>query len=1014
MKKLNKLFTVLTSIFLIAAFVSCNSQFNEDVMFNTVGRSLDKTPPAEVVLNSDNLITTDSITLSWTNPCDKDLYGIKITKSSNANNSTPEELFFINSDSSLIPTTHTFKGLSNLETIKYQFLIQTIDKNMNLSSGIAFTQQCSRSTSYQAIRVDNLIAEPGNGSVKLTWTNKTSGYNTSTGETETINQIGVKILVLQNNTIINSLVTVNEDASSSEIPSEYLVTNLTNGERYTFDVYELNSDYSPSASRSTSATVGDTNTMEVQNVTTTASDGTIFVEWENPSSPDFYGLQIYIEPQTNPSASYGNLTQPVYFLSNTPSDIPTSFSIYDLSNNENYKVIIKTRNKKFTTSTGSTAFAMPQPTSNTTEVENLNALCGNGYVTLYWELDSNSAKNLDHYYVVVSPTLSYELPNIPIKDRNFKITGLTNDNPYSFTIRTVDKNKNESIGVDISATPSTGASSIRNNSDLIDYKYDKRAFDFGYRKTPYTKEFSFVASGNMDLSKTIIAYPDTNTKFNNSPFSFTIGSKKEGNVGGQTVENTDPFKLTITYTPSTYNPNDASTAKWDEADIVVGGDTSCTIRLLASNFPQPKDIVKPNYNGQSLQIWLRADMINKQKHLDGSQDKVKILPDYSGNGYDAKCTDPKCEKAPTYVSSSANFNNNPTITFEQIKEGNLVSTGIAGNPILQSTDGITAFVVYKLKTQLADQTIISTNNGTSFPTLRNLSRYYCQSGAPQSTDYKYGLAVRGNGMKDSWRWACLTNDNDDDNRMMVTAKHSNTQLETANEYVGGKTLSTCMIFDRTIQIDDVEDTGNKYEDGTDINNYHSNIRMYINNKERLLGYIYTINDSRYRTTESLHPENSNSVVGSYGRPIGDTKGHRFGSVSQLAVPSAYNSNEDSQYQKWFTEINKELSGNVNRKYDRSYSYTPMDRNSATKSTGDTYLVNWISTDLWRNGTINTLTVGADYVNSSNCYAEIAEVFIFDYALTNEQIDQMNNYITYRYGIETISDNIEDYRKQNGN
>lgn len=1010
MKKLFKLYTVLTSVLFITSFVSCNSEFNEDVMFNTVGRSLDKTPPAEVQLNSENIVTTDSISLSWTNPCDKDLYGIKITKSSNASNTAPEEIFLLNSDASLIPTSHTFKGLSNLDSIKYQFLIQTIDKNMNLSSGIAFTQQCSLSTSYQAIRVDNLEAISGNNCVKLTWKNKSSGYNSSTGETETINQIGVKILVFQNEKIVNSLISVNEDPSSSGIPSEYLVTNLENGVRYTFDVYELNEDYAPSASRSTSATAGDKNDMEVQKVTTTASDGVIFVEWENPINPDFYGLMIYIEPQSSASSSYGNLAQPVYFLSNTPADIPTSFSIYDLTNNENYKIIIKTLNKNSTTSTGSTAYAMPQPISNTVEVENLNALCGNGYVTLYWELNAESTKNLSHYYVVVSPTLSYELPNIQIKERNFKITGLTNDNPYSFTIRTVDKNKNESIGVNISATPSTGASSIKNNNELIDYKYDKRAFDFGYKKSPYTKEFSFVASGKMELNKTVIVYPDTNTQYINSPFSFKIGSKKEGNIGGQTVENTDPFKLTITYTPAPYNPKDATTARWDEADIVIGGDPSCTIRLLASNFPQPKDIVKPNFDGQSLKIWLRADMINKQKHLDGSQDKVRILPDYSGNGYDAKCTDPKCEKAPTYVASSSNFNSNPTITFETIKEGNLVATGLSGNPILQSNDGITAFVVYKLKNPLADQTIISTNNGSSFPTLRNVNRYYSQSGAPQNTDYKYGLAVRGNGMKEFWRWACLTNDNDDDNRMMVTAKHTNTQLETANENVGGKTLSTCMIFDRTISIDDLEDTGRKYEDGSTIYNYPSNIRIFINNRERLLGYIYTLNDSKYRTIDSLHPDNSTSVVGSYGRPLGDSKGHRFGSISQLVAPSAYSTDPDSFYQKWFNEINKEKSGNVNRKFDRSYSFSPLDRTSATKSSGDSYYVNWISTDLWRNGTINTLTVGADYVNSSTCHAEIAEVFIFDYALTDEQIEQMNNYITYRYGIETISDNIEDYRK----
>lgn len=995
MKKLNKLFTVLTSIFLIAAFVSCNSQFNEDVMFNTVGAKLKTTSPGEVI----NLSVTPgdcSATLNWENPGDIDLFGITIYVTCNDSEvALPDPVTLSSKVSSQIPTKYTFYGLTNDKS--YTFTCRTFNTNLVYSPGWGLAT--TPTTNLSNYHVSNLKVIGNDSCVHISWSNETIEEN----KTPTIMPDLEGVLITYSEITYINNPSGNEDPENGEnnstqeikytntksitlqktngiVPTEYTIYELKNGTNYAFSVKQFDKklNYSTPTTSSTSPKEK-TNTLKVTNTKATKNDSSISLAWTNPTSEKFYGLKI----EANPAE--GNLNVPVYFMDSDKSRIPTGFEVTGLRNNVTYDFTITAiDNEMYLSSTSASVSETPTPTSNNIEISGLTAMTSTGCVTLYWKKPADIS-TLKEYELTVSPYLrKVSLDDINVE--TYAFTELENGTSYSFTIRTVDINSNRSEGISVEAIPNTGSSGIFNSPDLITYKKDKKAYDFGYCSTEVTKTFDFISSSEMDLSQTKIS----KVMGKDNAF-YDIKFKNLTNPGNNTVNITDEFSITVKYKPDTNNPS------WDEADILIGGKSQNAIRLIGSSYKQPKNVAENN-----LQIWLRADMI---KETDLSNNAIKTVPDYSGKNNHANCPDTTYELAPRYEETWQNLNNLPAINFnaDGKTKSQLLILGKDGKPVIQTKEGITCFIVFYMNNPHSGQGLISTNYGTSFPTLVSHARYFNKTGFWIKDDYKTGLAVKGNGLSGGWRWPCInTSTNDENNHMLIFGSPTTASDISNYDNIATNTLSVCTVFDQ-------KKSNLKNNDNGD---FPSNIRMFVNNDERLLGYIWS-NDSNYskqKLNDSLLSSDGLTTNGSYGMPWGDGKGHRYGSLTDVVKPSSIDSTD---YETWKTQA---ATGNNlgSRKFDRAYNINSSASNSSYTTSANSdrdYFENWILNDTWRNGTINILTIGADSITSTYCYSQIAEIIIYDRKLEDDEISIVNNYIKQRYNIQKISTNSEDYIKK---
>jgi len=934
-----------------------------------------------------------SIHLSWKNPADSDFYGLKLMATSDDGDlgTLINPIYFLNDDGP-IPELFTVTGLTN--NSYYVFDIYTIDTDLNIA---ALSRQKSEIPEKKAMqRLSGVNYAIGDGCASFFWTNPVDD-----------DFYGVKIVYTDPEDNYTQVCFLKD--SMVQIPSEYTISNLENGKTYTVNIYAINTYLTESLPWNTNFTpVKNENKMNVSNLSVSSYSNSVTLGWTNPNSADFKGLKISAEPDLDgkTEAEISNIKKvtPIYYINDDASKLPSGISIYELTNEVHYKFTVQTIDKKMYLSSGNSYSATPTASDNTIDVSDFKVIVHSGKVKLTWTNPSeDDIERLSKYKITVTPAVSNESvfpvektgPRAIPSERT--IEGLINGVNYTFTLRTVDisEKKNESVGVTVSATPNDGSGSLDQNKDFFRYKKDAYAFDFGYCTEPTTKVFTINSQTYIsDLTQyTVSKYYDPDNKYTGKgSFTYDFGEKTS-------VSSNDDFTLTVTYTPSAYT-ND-TTASWDEETITIGGmEAALPITFIGSNYPQPKDIGTRNIvknNSDNLKLWLRADMISTNNLENGA---VKSMPDYSGNEYNAICSDTKYTTAPLYIQESDYLNKMPSVDFSQSGRTNaqLIALGSSGSPIVVSEKGITSFVVFYMVNAVAGQSIISSNYGTSFPTLMNQARYYNKTGFYIKDDYKYGLSVKGNGLAGSWRWACISNETDNNDNSMLMTSASTASGIPQTKTCGTKSLSVCMRFDRSIS------------DGKVGEDFPSNIRMYVNNDERFLGYIYSLGDANYtkeKLNNSLLSSDGLTVYGSYGRPFGDGKGHRFGSMSDIAKPS---DKGQQTYNLWKEAAEKD---DPTRPYDRAYVYTPAASSTRTKAgtdgNGADYYENWISKDIWKNGTINTLTVGADYVSANNCYSQISEVIIFDYALSDEEIEKVNNYIKYRYNIQTISTNVDDYK-----
>ena len=138
-------------------FTGCSSDSDSD--------DADRTPPAEIT-GLTPVPNDSSVILTWTNPADKDFYGVEV--SSVPAEGTLKEPVVVKGN------TITVTGLTN--GTSYTFTLKTIDKSTNVSAGVS-SENVSPVDSGDKTppeEVTNLKLKVADGIAKLTWTDSVS------------------------------------------------------------------------------------------------------------------------------------------------------------------------------------------------------------------------------------------------------------------------------------------------------------------------------------------------------------------------------------------------------------------------------------------------------------------------------------------------------------------------------------------------------------------------------------------------------------------------------------------------------------------------------------------------------------------------------------------------------------------------------------------------------------------------------------------------------------------------
>lgn len=138
-------------------FTGCSSDSDSD--------DADRTPPAEII--GLNAVPNDSsVFLTWTNPADKDFYGVEV--SAVPAEGTLKEPVVVKGN------TITVTGLTN--GTSYTFTLKTIDKSTNVSAGVSSenVSPVDSSDKTPPEEVTNLKLKVADGIAKLTWKDSVS------------------------------------------------------------------------------------------------------------------------------------------------------------------------------------------------------------------------------------------------------------------------------------------------------------------------------------------------------------------------------------------------------------------------------------------------------------------------------------------------------------------------------------------------------------------------------------------------------------------------------------------------------------------------------------------------------------------------------------------------------------------------------------------------------------------------------------------------------------------------
>jgi len=194
----------------------------------------------------------------------------------------------------------------------------------------------------------------------------------------------------------------------------------------------------------------------ISDLSYTAGNGQISVNWTDPSADDLDHIEVTWTPEHGES-------QPKQIDPTTESA-----TITGLSNGTEYTFSIVAVDTSGNKSEPETFKDTPMASSPPAEVSNLTSTSGDTEVTLSWT-DPTDDSDFDHVEITWDSEDGESQPKVVSADTaSATITGLTNGTTYEFTVKTVDIYGNVSPGNTVSAMPKIAVTGVTVSSETGD------------------------------------------------------------------------------------------------------------------------------------------------------------------------------------------------------------------------------------------------------------------------------------------------------------------------------------------------------------------------------------------------------------------------------------------------------------------------------------------------------------------------------------------------------------------
>ncbi|MFC2096671.1 fibronectin type III domain-containing protein, partial [Bacteroidota bacterium] len=223
---------------------------------------------------------------------------------------------------------------------------------------------------------------------------------------------------------------------AKEITS-YEVTGLENGTEYTFTIKTVDVNNNKSIGTTINSTPVDvTAAQDVTNLTTTAGDNKVVLNWTEPTDVDFVKVEISYSPGSSSLIFVNKGTE--------------TYTIDGLTNGSEYSFTIKSVDDDDNLSEGISVNATPVDIVAPQEVSNISVFEGEEYVILNW----TDPIDTDYEMVEITYSPGTQDPIYANKGTSeYTIENLSIGTEYTFNFKSIDDDENISTGISISATP---------------------------------------------------------------------------------------------------------------------------------------------------------------------------------------------------------------------------------------------------------------------------------------------------------------------------------------------------------------------------------------------------------------------------------------------------------------------------------------------------------------------------------------------------------------------------------
>jgi formylglycine-generating enzyme len=259
----------------------------------------------------------------------------------------------------------------------------------------------------------------------------------------------------------------------------------------------------------------------------------VSLSWTAPADQDFSEVQVSFTPDS------ASITQPVKIAKTSSSTIITS-----LTNDIEYTFTLVSVDTSGNISAGVQVTATPDGTAPA-EVSNLKTISGNTKIVLTWTPPADA--DFDKVLIQYDTSMNEIAKGI----NTLEVSGLANETLYTFTVYTIDKIGNKSIGSIISAAPDGTAP-----AEVSNLKASSGDTKVGLKwtappDTDYEKVIISYNATTVEISKDLSQTEITNLE-NGTSYTFTVvtvdstGNKSAGTSICQTPFNTGSVATTST------------------------------------------------------------------------------------------------------------------------------------------------------------------------------------------------------------------------------------------------------------------------------------------------------------------------------------------------------------------------------------------------------------------------------------------------------------------------------------